>query len=230
MTIRVAIVDDHPAALFGIERTLANESDLLIVGTCKNSTELVDLLAVNSVDVVLTDFVMKEGRHGDGITMLRFLRRHFPDLRIVVLTSVLSAEILKSIQESDVHVIVSKTDDYGYVSAAIRHVCEQLPFVSPTVDMLLKSNDTVAGQQSDVPRLTKRETEVVRMLAEGLSIQDIAARFSRSPTTISSQKYSAMRKLGIERDAELFRYAISTGMIQASQIALDHEQEQPGKP
>jgi len=67
--------------------------------------------------------------------------------------------------------------------------------------------------------LTKREAEVVRLIAEGKSQKEIAAQLQRSRQTISTQKHSAMRKLKLDRTAEIFEYAVSEGMVSASQGA-----------
>jgi len=218
MTIRVAIADDHPVVLAGLEHSLAGLEDIQLVGMCSNSTELVDLVGTQRVDVVVTDFSMAEGRYGDGIAMLGFLSRRFPHLKMVVLTGVESPQVMRSIQECHVQVILAKADDYEMLEPAIRHAYERKPFLSPSVHKLLE--ELVTDEGGDAPvRLTKRETEVLRMLAEGLSIQEIGDRVGRSRKTISSQKSSAMKKLGLERDVDLFRYAMKTGLVQASQLA-----------
>jgi two-component system capsular synthesis response regulator RcsB len=71
----------------------------------------------------------------------------------------------------------------------------------------------------EVEALSKRESEVLRMFAEGLSVMQIAQRVGRSRKTISTQKIAAMRKLGLQRDAEIFEYALTHGLVQASQNA-----------
>lgn len=216
MTIRVAIADDHPVVLAGLEHSLAGADGIHRVGSCGNSTELVELVGAQRVDVVVTDFSMEGGRYGDGIAMLRFLDRRFPHLRLVVFTGVESPQVMRSIQDCGVQAILAKSDDYDFLAPAIRHAYERRPFLSPSVQKLLEEFESQADGASQV-RLTKRETEVLRMLAEGMSIQDIGARVGRSRKTVSSQKSSAMKKLGLSRDADLFRYAVDSGLVQSSQ-------------
>src|SRR5690348_10317816 len=107
------MADDHPVLLSGMDHMLAGIPDIDVAGLASNSTELVELLERQvSVDVVVTDFSMPHGRHGDGITLLRLLGRRYPKLRRVVLTGVESSWILRSILDVHVSVIVSKTDPH----------------------------------------------------------------------------------------------------------------------
>lgn len=218
MIIRVAIADDHPVVLAGLEYSLSSLEDIQLVGRCSNSTELVELVGAKRVDVVVTDFSMSEGRYGDGITMLRFLKRRFPHLRLVVLTAVESRQVMRSIQDCGIRVILGKADDHDYLGPAIRHAHQSEPFLSPAVEAVLE-HTSFDDRDSPPVRLTKRETEVVRMLAEGLSIPEIGVRVGRSRKTVSSQKSSAMKKLGLSRNADLFRYAVTSGLVQASQVS-----------
>ena len=87
-------------------------------------------------------------------------------------------------------------------------------YVSPTMQAIQKASRELQGPSSRP--LTRREMEVVRLFVSGLSIGDIAQRLNRGKQTISTQKIMAMRKLGIEREADLFRYAIEMGLISSS--------------
>ncbi|WP_312236788.1 response regulator [Stenotrophomonas sp.] len=218
MNIRVVIADDHPVLLAGMEHMLAPVADIQIVGLAADSTAMVDLLASQQVDVVVADFSMPQGRYGDGIALLRFLARRFPQVRRLVLTGVENPWVLRSILEIDVDVIVSKTDPHLHLEHAIRCAVAGQPFLSPVIQRLLEQLPA-SGDADAQGTLTKRESEVLRMFAEGLSVAEIGERVGRSRKTISTQKMSAMRKLGLARDGDIFRYAISTGLVQASQVS-----------
>lgn len=216
MSIRIAIADDHPVLLAGIAHLLRSEPDLDVVGMVKDSTALVALVSGQGVDVVVTDFSMPHGQYGDGIAMLRFLQRRFPQTRLVVLTGMESPLVLNNILAAGVECIVSKSDPIQEVLPALRMAWAQGAYLSPQVRARLVP-DATAGD--DHQHLSKREKEVLRMYAEGLSVIEIATRIGRSRKTISTQKVAAMRKLGLASDADVFQYAIAHGLVNASQQA-----------
>jgi two-component system capsular synthesis response regulator RcsB len=214
--LRIAIADDHPVLLAGITHLLQSEADIEVVGVVKDSTALVALVSGQEVDVVVTDFSMPHGQYGDGIAMLRFLHRRFPQTRLVVLTGMESPLVLNNILAAGVECIVSKSDPIEEVLPALRMAWAQGGYLSPQVRARLVPD---AGADDEGQQLSKREKEVLRMYSEGLSVIEIAARIGRSRKTISTQKVAAMRKLGLATDADVFQYAIAHGLVNASQQA-----------
>lgn len=218
MNIRVAIADDHPALLAGMQSVLAGVRDITIVDLVRDSTQLVDLLGRSVVDVVVTDFSMPQGRYGDGLTLLRFLRQRFPQIPLVLLTSVENPQLLRSVVNMGVMAVVSKADDFACLEPAIRAARSRRTYLSPVVEKMIGTPDEDARSDVD-KRLSKREVEVLRMFAEGLNLAEIGERVGRSRKTVSTQKLAAMKKLGLGSDADIFQYAISKGMIQASGVS-----------
>jgi two-component system capsular synthesis response regulator RcsB len=213
LTIRVAVADDHPTMLAGMEYLLSSMPDVAVVGLVADSTGLVELLGSKGCDVVVTDFSMPGGRYGDGISLIGFLRRRFPTLRLVVLTGLENPTVLQSILAVGVEALVGKLDEPEHTQEAIRAAFERRPYKSPGIQRIVEGIPSPGVDGS----LSKRETEVVRLLAEGLTVSEIGERVGRSRKTISAQKVAAMKKLGLQGDAELFRYALANGLIQASQ-------------
>lgn len=206
--ISVAVVDDHPIFLAGVSSLLATDRRMLQVASCASSTELVATLSQQQVDVLVTDFTMPGGRFGDGLSFISFIRRRFSHTRIVVLTSTNGPQALKSMISAGASGLVSKADPLEYVLAAILAVSgEQSPFLSPSFRSALNH----ASEEPTV--LTKRESEVIRLFVQGLTVAEIAAMIARSVKTVSTQKISAMRKLGLSTDAELIEYATRSGLL-----------------
>lgn len=212
MSIRIVIADDHPVILAGVREALGSERGIRVVAGATDSTALVDALSKLPVDVAVTDFSMPGGKYGDGVALIGFLRRRFPTVPLVVLTGVGGGQVLASIRSAGVAGIVAKADPISELAAAIRAAKSGTPYLSPDIQQQL------AGQvDASEVALTKREAEVLRLIAEGLSATEIAAQLQRSRQTISTQKSSAMRKLGLHRTAEIFEYAVRTGVVSASQ-------------
>lgn len=211
MNIRIVIADDHPVILAGVRESLAQAPGIDIVATAGDSTALVEALSKHAVDVVVTDFSMPGGEYGDGVAMLGFLRRRFPKLPLVVLTSISGAQVLASIGKAGVDCIVGKLDPAADLALAIRAAFGNKVYLSASIVEQLEQLQEVA--------LTKREIEVLRMIAHGMSQKTIAEQLRRSRQTVSTQKRSAMLKLGLKRTREIFDYALDQGMVSASQVA-----------
>lgn len=216
--IRLLLADDHPAVIAGVSVAVAPVNDISIMGTASSSTEMVALLDHQPCDVLLTDYAMPGGNYGDGVPLLSFLIRRYPALRIVVLTMLDNPAILSGIAATGVQGVLSKSDDVEHIVQGVRSATQGKTYFSPTMQAIF---DTTRGLQGPGMRpLTRRETEVVRLFVSGLSIGEIAERLHRGKQTISTQKMMAMRKLGIERDADLFRYAMEMGLVSPSALPL----------
>ncbi|MBH1553776.1 response regulator [Stenotrophomonas forensis] len=217
MNIRIVIADDHPVILAGVREALGNEPGITVVAGAEDSTSLVDAMSKLPVDVAVTDFSMPGGKYGDGVALLGFLRRRFAGIPLVVLTGVGGTQVLASIRKTGVGCIVAKADPISELASAIRAARKGEGYLSADVERQLASLPA-SGEAC----LTKREAEVLRLIAEGLSQTEIAAQLQRSRQTISTQKHSAMRKLGMQRPSEIFEYAVQTGMVSASQAMRAH--------
>jgi len=217
--IRVVVADDHPVILFGAEQALLNFPGIQVVGRARQSTELVKVLQTVPCDVLVTDLAMPGGQYGDGLPLIGYLRRNFPTIPIVVLTMLENAALLKRLGELGVIAVVHKSDDLSHIGLAVQHVSRNLEYMSPQVRVALDQFRANSGGKSEEVTLSKRELEVVRLFVSGMTIKEISEKLSRSIKTISTQKNTAMRKLGLDRDPELFQYAQSNGLLNLSSQA-----------
>ena len=219
--IKVIIADDHPVILFGAAQALLKFPEIEVIGQARQSTELIQLLQKSPCDVVVSDLAMPGGQYGDGMPLLGYIGRQFPTVRIVVLTMLENPALLKRLREVGVTAVINKSDDLSHIGLAIVHVMRGQEYIGPSVRLALDCMGlSASGQQRDVV-LSKRELEVVRLFVSGMTITEIAAQLKRSIKTISTQKNTAMRKLGIERDSELFQYAQSNGLLNLSAYVGD---------
>jgi two-component system, NarL family, captular synthesis response regulator RcsB len=207
--IQVIVADDHPVIRMGIEAMLDDLPSIERVGSVADSTQLIALLNAQPCDILITDYAMPGGQYGDGMELIAFIRRCYPDLRIVVLTGMEKLALIRSLMAHGVNAILSKTDDLSHLRAAIQATRIGRRYHSPGIASILKTVPPTAGHA----RLSQRESEVISLYVGGASISAIAEKLERSKQTISTQKVSAMRKLGIESDADLFKYAIELGLV-----------------
>ncbi|OMQ23788.1 response regulator transcription factor [Serratia oryzae] len=210
MKIRLLLADDHPALLAGLMHELVKLPTLEILGTALDSDTLVELLHKTECDVLVTDYVMPGGKYGDGIGLLSHIRRVKPQLKIVVFTTLENQALTQELAKLGVNGVLGKTQHTSQLISAIHAVYAGSNYF-PTKDLITGHSGIM---QNPVPNLTltKREMEVIRLYVSGLSVNEIASQLHRTKQTISSQKASAMRKLGISRDADLFRFAFESGI------------------
>jgi len=211
MVLRTIIADDHPVVLMGTRAALEAAGGIVVVGEALNGDELLDLLAASPCDVIVTDFSMPGGRHGDGMCLLELLQRRYPRLPVVVLTMVNNAAVLQAMRSRGVVALCDKRSPLREVATAVRHAVSGREFLSETIrNQMLEAGEARA---TGAMPLSAREMEVVRLYVSGISITHIAERLNRSIKTVSRQKRDAMRKLGIDHDSRLAEYARGHGIV-----------------
>jgi two-component system, NarL family, captular synthesis response regulator RcsB len=214
-SINVLLADDHPILLLGIRQMLSITSTIHVVGTARNSSELLRMLDEVECNVLVTDYSMPGGEHGDGIALIDLVRRRYPDMRIVVLTMMANAGVLHTLARHRIECIVSKADDPTNLVPAIHAAHCGGRYYSPSIDQVMRALEH-AVLPGRVGMLSVRESEVLRLLATGMTIGEVAAHLHRSNRTISTQKNSAMKKLGIQRDVDLLKYMIDVGLTSST--------------
>jgi two-component system, NarL family, captular synthesis response regulator RcsB len=214
LKIRIVVADDHPFVLLGIKSTFSMDESLNIVGEANSVASLLSVLETTACDVLVTDFAMPEQatQADDGLRLIRRVRRDWPTIRIVVLTSMSNVAILRSILTAGATSLLNKVETMEELAAAVRFAGVGRRYLSSSIVAAL----AVAGAETDAlgegPRLSPREVEVVRLFASGLSITEIARSLDRDVRTISRQKRDAMSKLGVQNDPGLFAFARAHGL------------------
>lgn len=208
--LRIILADDHPIFLIGLRAVLERDEQLEIVGEANSPQSLTQLLQHCACDLLITDFMMPDEPQADGLRLIEQLRRHHPELPIVVVTMLNNAGLFHAILELGVMGLLSKASLANELPEAVRQVRLQRCYVAHTIRQALSALGTDRLQSHE--QLSPRELEVIRLLARGLTVGEIAAHLHRSKQTVSAQKVSAMRKLGLTTDASLFIYIQEHGL------------------
>lgn len=186
--MNVIIADDHPIVLFGIRKSLEQIEWVNVVGEFEDSTALINNLPKLDAHVLITDLSMPGDKYGDGITLIKYIKRHFPSLSIIVLTMNNNPAILSAVLDLDIEGIVLKQGAPTDLPKALAALQKGKKFTPESVSRLLEKIS--AGGYGD-KRLSPKESEVLRLFAEGFLVTEIAKKLNRSIKTISSQKKSA---------------------------------------
>jgi two-component system capsular synthesis response regulator RcsB len=192
--IRVALLDDHTLILKGLVVQLKQDPAVSVVGCHTNSREFFSLLATMPVDVAVIDYSLGAGDM-DGAALIKTLRVRYPELGILVISSHDQSITIDMMLRAGADGFYAKTQDVDGIVDAILSVAEQ---AQPSIKARKNTSPV-----SLVP-LSPREREVIRCLLHGLSVTQIAGKYHRSTKTISAQKSTAYKKLGIQHDVELF--------------------------
>lgn len=173
-----------------------------VIAEVSNGRDLIETIEAQSPDLVITDLSMGQAGAADGLALIKLLRRRYPRVRVVVLTISGSQMIIDALVGLGVSGVVSKRDDVDELLEALRSVERAGTHIGR------KFQDEAVVPQLALPEteLTQAEIDVLRQLANNLSVTAIATRSSRSVATISKQKTSAMRKLGLVDTMQLYTY------------------------
>lgn len=208
----VTISDDHPHILYSLKMLFSGNDKFLITNESVCGKDLLSALSARPTDIVITDFSLGADRSTiDGFTKLRALHGRFPDVKIVLLTSQKNTAILRKASDYGVKALVSKCDSVEETVLACHHVISQQECYYSSSFNYLKVPSSKGSERGST--LTPKELEVVRLFSSGYSLAEIAQRQNRTISTISTQKYNAMRRLGVSSNIELIRYAYAQGLI-----------------
>lgn len=211
MSFKIILADDHPLILTGIRSLIAhNQPGCEVVAEAHQVSELLNTLQQHSCDLLITDFSMPGDERSDGLTMIQQLKRDYPTLPILVLTQIHNAGILQSLLQLGVSGVLLKKAVISDLSDAIRQILSGHSYIGSSVKTLLA--EAGLDHQTGLVQLTPKESEVVRLLAGGMSVTQVAEYLHRSVKTISTQKKSAMLRLGLQSDSALFHYAKEQGL------------------
>ncbi|CAG9217527.1 DNA-binding response regulator [Paraburkholderia tropica] len=212
-TLRIVVADDHPLVLTAISDYLTRTPGCTVVGTADSGAHLLDVLRRTPCDLLVTDFSMQgELQDEDGLRLIARLRRLYPDLPVVVFTMLTNVGILHELAELGVAGLVGKDEPIPVLAEVCqRALAEPGTTLSARVAERLAPGNADAAEFRRSHPLSPRELEVVRLFALGLNVTEISQRLNRSVTTVATQKRAAMRKLNLDSNADLIRYASENG-------------------
>jgi DNA-binding NarL/FixJ family response regulator len=212
--IRVLLTDDHTLFRQGIRTLLSAESDIEVIGEAGNASDAVTQARQSRPDLVLMDIGMP-GMSSFEAT--RQIRKERPETRVVFLSMYDDEDYLAECVDIGANGYILKESPAEQLITAIREVCHGGSYLSPRLLTRLVDDFRSQGRgfvrQPRFDTLTKREREILKMLAEGRSVKEIASEFDLSVKTVEAHKFNLMRKLDIHNKAQLVQYAIQKKII-----------------
>jgi DNA-binding NarL/FixJ family response regulator len=214
--IKVAIIDDHALLRQGVHSLLQDLNDIEVVATGSSGEEAVTLLTTHAPDVFLMDIVM---RGMSGIETTRWIKEQKPDSKVILISSEVNKEYIAAGIKAGINGYLPKDSDKETLMKAIHTVMKDERFFSPEVtalvfhDFYLKEKDGrgLPGKKTTV--LSKREEEVLILIAQGKSLKEIGEELFISAKTVETHKQHVQEKLGLKNVAQLVKYAFDNKLI-----------------
>ena len=213
--IRVLLADDHALFRDGVRALLEHEPDIAVVGEVEDGRAAVEQALALRPDIVLMDITMP---HVDGIEATRQIAAQAPQVRVLVLTMHDNEDVFFRSLSAGAAGYVLKRSGGIELMGAIRSTHAGQSYLSPFLARALMSDYLERAERApDTPapkRLSAREQEILKLIAEGHSSREIAELLDLSVKTVHNHRTRLMTKLDIHRNADLVRYAIRLGVVE----------------
>ncbi len=211
-TYRIVVADDHALFRQGLKGILAGAADLEVVGEAGDGLELLNLLNANQLDphLVILDISMPNLR---GIEAIREIKTIHPNVKILVVTMHKDKEYLLQSLAAGADGYFLKKDADTELFAAIEKIRNRKNYVSPHLSEELADDWERIRAGFTKPLLTPRETEVLKLIAEGKSNKEIGDLLFVSVHTVQRHRANIMEKLNLKKTADLVKYAIQKGYV-----------------
>ncbi len=211
--IKIILADDHEMFRAGLKGLLEKEKVFKIVGQAQDGEDLLEKLSSIRTDCVVIDLSMP---NMDGLATLKEIRKKFPKIKSLVLTMQKDVEHFKHAMAAGACGYILKDSAFDHLVMAIKMIMKGKNYVSPAISNMITEQYVRAIDQTDEPSLeilTKRETEILRLIAQGQANKNIASKLKISIRTVETHRSRFIHKLGIKTTAGLVKYAISKGLI-----------------
>lgn len=207
--LQLLIADDHSILLDGFYAIFRSISDIQIAGTAKNGNEVLEIMKHKKIDVVLMDINMPEK---DGMDTCKIITKKYPEAKVIALSMYKKPSYIKIMKENGAKGYLLKDDAVDEILDAIRTVHMGDVYYSKQMEKSWLSK-IFAENRGVVPVLTKREKEVLLLIAKGLSNKDIADQLFISAHTVISHRKNMISKFNVKNSAELVKETLDQGII-----------------
>jgi len=222
VSIRIVLCDDHAVLRSGLRALLASEPGLAVVDEAGDGVEAVERVVARRPEVALLDITMPGM---SGIEAAREIHRRAPEVKVLMLTMHDEPEFLfQSLEAGAAGYVLKRAADTDLLDA-IHQVVHEDAFLAPAAARSLIADYLARRDRGEVApvveELTAREEEVLRLLAEGYTNQEVADRLTISVKTVETHRAHILGKLGLRKRAELVRYARTHGLLGSHSRVVD---------
>jgi DNA-binding NarL/FixJ family response regulator len=204
--INIFIIDDHPVVVAGLTTLLHDFEDVKVVGSVSNAFDAIPFLKSNAVDLVLLDINLPDI---NGIDLCKKITKDFPDIKILGISTFGERSYISRMIENGASGYLIKNASATEIREAIETVMAGKLYLSVSMENLLKSKNNYV----EIPAITKREKEILSLISEGYTTNQMAERLFISPLTVESHRKNLLTKLNVNNTASLIRVAVSMNLV-----------------
>ena len=208
MPISVFIVDDHPMVVAGLQSLLENLDNIQVAGAVPNAFETIAFLKNNKVDVILLDINLPDI---SGIDLCKKITNEFPAIKILGISTFSERSYISRMIENGSLGYLIKSASREEIAEAIETVMKGKMYVSVSMEHLMRPLSLTPP--NTLPAITKREKEILSLIAEGLTNNQIAEKLFISPLTVDSHRKNLLTKLQVNNTASLIKQAVENHLI-----------------
>ncbi len=211
--INILIVDDHKVLIDGIKSILADQEDIQVVAEALNGPETLRLLEQKEVDVVLLDINLP-GQ--DGIEICKIITKSYPSVKVLALTMFNEGSFIHGMLKSGAKGYLLKNSGKDEVIAAIRSVDKGEKYFSKEVSNTLIESMMPGREKKTsgfIPKLTRRETEILKLIVEEHTTAEIAKKLFLGLSTVETHRKNLLSKVGVRNTAGLVRVALEHKLL-----------------
>jgi DNA-binding NarL/FixJ family response regulator len=208
MSKLVLIVEDHPIVSESLARIIA-DSDLNVQCLqAPNASKGLAFLNGNSFDLIILDINLPDM---NGVEFCKIAKSRFPNQKILAITTVAQRHVVEKMLDQGADGFILKTSDIDDIIGGIRHILNgNQVYLGKGVKDLIKG---ISQENSDLPMITKRESEILKLIADGLTNQEIADQLFISTFTVDSHRKNLLLKFNAKNTATLIKIVVSKGVI-----------------
>ena len=204
--INIFIIDDHPMVVAGLTALLHDFEEVKVAGSVSNAFEAIPFLKSNDVDLVLLDINLPDI---SGIDLCRKITKDFPGVKVLGISTFGERSYISRMIENGASGYLIKNASAAEIQEAIETVMAGKLYLSVSIETLLKSKNNYA----EIPALTKREKEILSLISEGYTTNQMAEKLFISPLTVESHRKNLLTKLNVNNTASLIRLAVSMNLV-----------------
>ncbi len=205
---QILLVDDHELFLDGLQTIINKSEKYQVIATALNGIDAIDFLNNNIVDIVVTDINMP---NMSGTELTRVIKKNWPKTKVLILSMYNDREIINKIIESEAEGYILKNSGKQELTAALDKIYGNGTYYSnDVISILTQENaaDTLKDDSEDVIKITSRETEILKLVCQELSTNEIAETLSISPLTVETHRKNILRKTKTRTIVGLIKFAI----------------------
>lgn len=208
MSTKVFIIDDHPMVVAGLNALLSQLENIEVAGAVSNAFDAIPFLKQHEVDLILLDINLPDV---SGIDLCKKICKEFPSIKILGISTFSERSYISRMIENGASGYLIKSASSSEIEEAIKTVLAGKIYLNVSMEHLLRPLHITA--EDSLPKLTKREKEILNLIAEGLTNNQIAENLFISPLTVDSHRKNLLTKLNVNNTASLVRVAIENGLI-----------------